>query len=656
MGSNAPLSCPDARLTTISIPLPPKVRFMLQTLSRLFSCGRRSTPDSRRPRRSPLGVECLEDRLVPATLNVTTFADVVDANDGQLSLREAISRANATVAPDIIVLRPGVHRIGLTGPNENANSTGDFDVTNPLTIVGQGASKTAIDAGRLDRLFEVFGTIGVTFSQLTLRNGGGLLNGGAIQAEMADLRLQGCAVSGNFALNGGGINAVNGDVVLLGCVINRNTTQDDGGGVNVGAGMLTVRNSQVRNNVARDNGGGLRAATARLFDSTISGNAAQDGGGLHADTATLNGCTFSGNNAGDSGGGLSVENQATLTNCIVNGNTALGGGGGGLLTETATVMGSTFSGNVAAVEGGGIQADTVTLTDSTIRGNTGGLGGGLYASGTTIVTNSTVVGNSADFAGGVYAGPLTVKDSTISGNLADTAGGIFSNFSATLTNSTVSGNFARETAGGIFASRAILTGCTVSGNSAGVLDEDYADEEVGGGIFAGEATLTNCTISGNSAGNRGGGLFVNLATLVNVTLTDNSAHDGGGVFHEGNAALNVKNTIIAQNYVDFGGSNQDVRGSFVSQGFNLIGDGTGSTGFGGSNDQVGTSSNPIDPRLAPLAFNGGRTRTHALLPGSRAIDRGNNTDAPTTDQRGVSRPRDGDGDGSSLIDIGAFER
>jgi hypothetical protein len=71
---------------------------------------------------------------------------------------------------------------------------------------------------------------------------------------------------------------------------------------------------------------------------------------------------------------------------------------------------------------------------------------------------------------------------------------------------------------------------------------------------------------------------------------------------------------------------------------------------------VGTANNPIDPRLGALADNGGPTKTHALLAGSPAIDHGDNNDAPAIDQRGVARPRDGDGNGSRVVDIGAFEK
>lgn len=100
-------------------------------------------------------------------------------------------------------------------------------------------------------------------------------------------------------------------------------------------------------------------------------------------------------------------------------------------------------------------------------------------------------------------------------------------------------------------------------------------------------------------------------------------------------------------------------GDFISNGYNLIGDGTGSSGFTALGDQVGTSDNPIDPLLGSLENNGGSTLTLALLPNSPAIDAGNpNFVAPPEfDQRGSGFPRilDGNGDGVAIVDIGAFE-
>jgi hypothetical protein len=62
-----------------------------------------------------------------------------------------------------------------------------------------------------------------------------------------------------------------------------------------------------------------------------------------------------------------------------------------------------------------------------------------------------------------------------------------------------------------------------------------------------------------------------------------------------------------------------------------------------------------DRRLGPLHDNGGPTFTHALLFGSPAIDAGDNSACPATDQRGFVRPMDGDDDGTATCDIGAFE-
>ena len=94
----------------------------------------------------------------------------------------------------------------------------------------------------------------------------------------------------------------------------------------------------------------------------------------------------------------------------------------------------------------------------------------------------------------------------------------------------------------------------------------------------------------------------------------------------------------------------DSGGTFLSQGHNLSSD-NGSQFLTSPGDL--TNTNPL---LGPLQDNGGPTFTMALLPGSPAIDRGGNDFAPFTDQRGVRLPRDGDGDGRPVVDIGAFER
>jgi hypothetical protein len=127
---------------------------------------------------------------------------------------------------------------------------------------------------------------------------------------------------------------------------------------------------------------------------------------------------------------------------------------------------------------------------------------------------------------------------------------------------------------------------------------------------------------------------------------------------------NVGNSIIAGNGAGGNGPDVDLGffgGTFTSQGHNLIGNADGSTAFNATGDQVGTGASPLNPRLAPLANNGGLTHTHALLSNSPAIDNGHNSLATaaglTTDQRGTGFPRfvDGNGDTIAAVDIGAFE-
>jgi hypothetical protein len=150
----------------------------------------------------------------------------------------------------------------------------------------------------------------------------------------------------------------------------------------------------------------------------------------------------------------------------------------------------------------------------------------------------------------------------------------------------------------------------------------------GGGIRnSGTLTVTNSTLSANAASAGG--------------QTHNSF--GGGI--DNSNALDLRNTLVAGNTA---ATSPDLSGSVSSLGHNLIGDGTGGSGFIAT-DLVGTSANPIDPRLGPLQDNGGPTLTLALMPGSPAIDAGDNTDGPAFDQRGFARIVGG------AIDIGAFE-
>jgi CSLREA domain-containing protein len=339
-------------------------------------------------------------------------------------------------------------------------------------------------------------------------------------------------------------------------------------------------------------------------------------------------------------------------------STASGTANFGIFTVNHTVVnisGLTISGGIVDNLGGGIYLNggTLTLTNTVVTGNTSHLqGGGIFQLGGAVtLTNSTVSGNSGWYSGGgidMNGGVLTLINSNVSSNFGGLIGGGIDNQlgTVTLTTSTVSNNVttpAGGQGGGIVSSGGTLnlTSSTVSGNNSGA----------GGGIYNGStATLTNSTVSGN----QGGGLTnVGTLTLSASTVTANTITfgDGGGIYNSNTAAANLKDTIVAGNTA--GGTGPDLKGTFNSQDYNLIGNNSGATFTGNTTHNI-TNVNPL---LGPLENYGGLTLTHVLLPGSPAIDAGNSS--LTTDQRGQARPIDDPGvanaAGGNASDIGAFE-
>jgi uncharacterized repeat protein (TIGR01451 family) len=271
---------------------------------------------------------------------------------------------------------------------------------------------------------------------------------------------------------------------------------------------------------------------------------------------------------------------------------------------------------------------------------------------------------------------VTISGLTISGGsvgAGDNGGGVLNEGTLTLRSVAVSGNSSGGSGGGIYNSGLMtIINSTLSGNTA---------VQNGGGVYHNSNVLgiINSTISGNSAQGFGGGVYVNSTTnLTNVTVTNNRADSnnaggetGGGIFINSIAPL-LKNTIVAGNFRGSGPIADDINGGLAdnTSAFNLIGTG-GSGGLtSGNNNQV----NVANPRLGPLANNGGPTQTHALLSGSTALDAGSNallpadgfdldTDSDTSeplpvDQRGTPFVRvtdAGDANITQTVDIGAFE-
>ncbi|MDB4766933.1 hypothetical protein OAG71_04515, partial [bacterium] len=201
----------------------------------------------------------------------------------------------------------------------------------------------------------------------------------------------------------------------------------------------------------------------------------------------------------------------------------------------------------------------------------------------------------------------------------------------TLKQSQVSGN----QGGGIYNSQGTLA------IEASEISDNSASWYAGVGGYAGNITITNSTISGNTSSWYGGGVgfyggWQNTEarlTITNTTITNNEAQSGGGLYvYSNSGTLQITNSIIAGNISTNGSDNILSNSSYTSTN-NLIDGG--------------------DPLLGPLADNGGLTRTHALLPGSPAINSGSlaavsSSDIFSADQRGYSRV-------VGIIDIGAFE-
>ena len=139
--------------------------------------------------------------------------------------------------------------------------------------------------------------------------------------------------------------------------------------------------------------------------------------------------------------------------------------------------------------------------------------------------------------------------------------------------------------------------------------------------------------------------------------------NGGGIYSQ-TTTTRVGNSIIDLNSagttigpdgvtsIPFTPTTLDIAGNFTSLGDNLLGNDTLSTFNQLSSDSFNITATQLN--LGLLENNGGLTETVALLPGSVAIDAGNNALVPSSDSF------DGRGTGytrvfNSIVDIGAFE-
>jgi hypothetical protein len=328
---------------------------------------------------------------------------------------------------------------------------------------------------------------------------------------------------------------------------------------------------------------------------------------------------------------------------------------------------------------------TLTLTGLTLRGGhpgfapTGGPGGGIFNSGTLMLTDCVLtdnLGGGFSGGGGIFnSGILTLTNSTLTDNRAFFGGGIFNSGTGRLTTCTLAYNSISDGGGGGIFNRGTLTltTCSLTNNSTfmspgggifnrgtltltnSTLTDNRASGGSGGGIFnSGTLTFTNSTLAANVAViNGGGGGIANSGTLrlTNSTVTNNQLYSSGsgGISNDG-GSVTLQNTILALNTIIYPVTQADDCGGVVtSLGHNLIGDASGCTISLQDSDVEG------DPGLGALTDNGSPGNGHVpLLPGSPAIDAGNDAGCPMQDQLGQPRVNIS-GVGTSRCDIGAIE-
>lgn len=329
--------------------------------------------------------------------------------------------------------------------------------------------------------------------------------------------------------------------------------------------------------------------------------------------------------AGEIGGGAVFAgglSEALFSGCLFLNNSASNGGGILNRGSNLTIVDSTFVGNRAVSSadsgqfgnGGGLYIDGMVYADD-------GESGDFHMCGTLFRGNHANQHGSAVFSyfyegTASYIDQCVFEDNEFDGSPTGGAGGLYhEGVPLLLTNSTFSGNSSDAHAAGLFVgsgSTAVIENCTFANNVV---------KEVGAAIFSGASplTITHCTFSGNDA------------------------DYAPAIFKGETAVVTLRNTLFANNTTPNEYSATSCHETFMDGGGNLQWPKTKKSG----NADLPCTENIVfaDPKLLPLADNGGPTPTMALSADSPARDAA--SDCPATDQRGEPR--------GTVCDIGAFE-
>ncbi len=407
-----------------------------------------------------------------ATITVDTGTDEYDAApNATCSLREAIESSNTDAdfggclaggayGEEVIGLPSGFFTMSLGSDGENANQEGDFDVTESVSISGQGSgpscagSQSCIDADGIDRAIDVrdgADPIRLTLGDLAIEDGMVGSPGGAIRSAEPDsvLALDSIVITQSEGSDGGAISSA-GSLSISNSLLTNNLASGGGGAIDQDGGSLSVTSGVVSLNRAlgADGGGGIRidngaSGVIRRVELIANVAAAGDGG------AVLNANGFlslfdSGldANRGVNGGGLAVHGAGNLAGTTLSSNLATGlcaagnGRGGGLYLNSATgalaLTNSTVSQNQSGCAGGGINVtaavglialNQVTIAVNAAAGAGGGIalaGGGLNLRGSILAANVGGGAVSNCSGGGYGSGGRNIETASSCGMSAGT--------------------------------------------------------------------------------------------------------------------------------------------------------------------------------------------------------------------------------------------
>lgn len=339
-----------------------------------------------------------------ATIQVDDTADELNS-DGSCSLREAIQAANTDAAvdgcaagsgADVIQVPAGTYTLAIAGADEDANLTGDLDVTASAELVGAGRESTILDGAGLDRVLDVRCTVDIDTSEctpavtarvagLTIRNGdapsgrgGGFRNTGHAGGGSTgpNTLLEDVRVTGNTSTRGGGVGD-EGVLTIRNCLIDHNeATVSAGGGVDT-FGRTVIEESEIANNEAAGQGGGVyNNALMAVRRTLIRANTAGTLAGGYIDInglSRLENVTVTGNTAGTAGGGVACGDlldscEIRMSHVTIYGNTSGSGGGGLAMTSSGSyitqVKNSIIAGNGSVDVSGTIVSNDYNLVQN----------------------------------------------------------------------------------------------------------------------------------------------------------------------------------------------------------------------------------------------------------------------------------------------------